>query len=172
MKGGELTRQGLHKIRFNIILNALGLSGDGEKVETEFRNALFNIAEPVEGAFDLVKYLSSKYKVYSASNAIYLQQINRLKISGMFDYFSGLFVSEVIGHQKPTKEFFDYCYDNLKGIKKEQTIMIGDSLSADISGANDYGIKSIWLNSGGKINQTEIKPDFTVKKLEQIKNIL
>ncbi len=169
---GELTRQELHKIRFNTIFNALGISGDGEKVETEFRNALYNIAEPVDDALDLVKYLSSKYKVYSASNAIYNQQINRLKIAGMHKYFSGFFVSEIIGHQKPSKEFFDYCFNNLKDVKIDQTIMIGDSLTADILGAKNYGIKCIWFNRQTNKNEIEITPDFTVEKLEQIKNIL
>ncbi len=168
---GELTRQGLHKVRFKSIFEVLGISGDAEKTETEFRKSLFNIAEPVDGALDLVKYLSSKYKVYSASNAIYNQQINRLKIAGLIEYFSGFFVSEKIGHQKPTKEFFDYCFNNLT-VKKEQAIMIGDSLTADILGANNYGIKSVWLDRGLGQNAGEIKPDFTVQALHQIKNIL
>lgn len=169
---GEITRQDLHKIRFNIIFKALGITGDGEKTETEFRNALYNIAETVDGASELVKYLSSKYKVYSASNAIYNQQLNRLKMAGLYDYFSGFFVSEKIGHQKPTKEFFDYCYDNIGGLEKEQIIMIGDSLTADIIGAKNYGIKSIWFNRDKKQNDLTIVPDFTVNKLEEIKNIL
>lgn len=169
---GELTRQELHKIRFQTIFNVLGIKGDGEKTEIEFRKALFNIAEPVDGALEIVKYLSSKYKVYSASNAIYNQQINRLNIAGMFKYFSGFFVSEIIGHQKPTKEFFDYCFKNLNGIKKEQAIMIGDSLTADILGAKNYGIKSVWFNRKAQKNVQKITPDFTVDNLEQIKNIL
>lgn len=169
---GEITRQDLHKIRFNIIFKALGIEGDGEKTETEFRNALYSIAETVDGANELVKYLSSKYKVYSASNAIYNQQLNRLKMAGLYDCFSGFFVSEKIGHQKPTKEFFDYCFNNLGGLEKEQVIMIGDSLTADIIGAKNYGIKSIWFNKDKKQNDLTIVPDFTVNKLEEIKNIL
>ena len=169
---GELTRQELHKIRFNTIFKALGTSGDGEKVETEFRNALYNIAEPVDGAQELVKYLSSKYKVYSASNAIYNQQINRLKKSGMHKYFSDFFVSEIIGYQKPSKEFFDYCFTKLKDVKIDQTIMIGDSLTADIFGAKNYGIKCVWFNRDKKQIDTEFAPDYTIEKLEQIKNIL
>ena len=169
---GELTRQGLHKIRFNTIFNVLGIVADGEMAETEFRNSLFNIAETVDGAVELVKYLSSKYKVYSASNAIYKQQLNRLKMAGLYDYFSDFFVSEIIGHQKPTKEFFDYCFSKLEGLNKEQTIMIGDSLTADILGAKNYGIKCIWFNRDKKQNELSVSPDFMVYSLEEIKNIL
>ena len=90
----------------------------------------------------------------------------------MYEYFSGFFVSEKIGHQKPTKEFFDHCFSNLEDISIDQVVMIGDSLSADIMGAKNYGIKCIWFCRGKKQNNTEIMPDFTVEKLEQIKNIL
>lgn len=169
---GELTREGLHKIRFYTIFNALGISADGEKAETEFRKALFNIAVSVEGALDLVQYLSKKYQLYCASNAIYNQQINRLKLSKMHDYFSGFFISEKIGHQKPTKEFFDFCFANMNGITPSQSIMIGDSLTADILGAKNYGLKSIWYNHLNKENDSLILPDYVVKKLSQIKNIL
>ena len=169
---GELTREGLHKIRFNTIFKVLGITGDGVKTEIEFRKALFNIAVPVEGAQELVKYLSKKYKVYCASNAIYNQQINRLKLSNMHDYFSGFFISEKIGKQKPSKEFFDYCFNNLDGIKPEETIVVGDSLTADVLGAKNYGLKSIWYNAFNVENKAKITPDYTVNELLQIKDIL
>ena len=169
---GELTRQGLHKVRFSIIFNALNITGDSDKAEVEFRKALFDIAETVDGAVELLKYLSQKYKIYCASNAIYNQQINRLKIAQMHDYFEGFFISEIIGVQKPTKEFFDYCFEHMNGITKEQTIMIGDSLTADIIGAKNYRIKSIWYNHLKKPNKTDIVPDYEVASLLDIKNII
>ena len=169
---GELTREGLHKIRFNTIFNVLGITADGIKAETEFRKALFNIAVPVDGALELLQYLSKKYKLYCASNAIYNQQINRLTLSNMIDYFSGFFISEKIGHQKPTKEFFDHCLNNLNGVKVSEIIMIGDSLTADILGAKNYGIKSIWYNAQNKENKNKVQPEYTVNKLLQIKEIL
>ena len=169
---GELTREGLHKIRFNTIFKVLGITADGIKAETEFRKALFNIAVPVDGALELVRYLSKKYKLYCASNAIYNQQINRLTLSNMHDYFSGFFISEKIGKQKPSKEFFDYCFNNLEGINVNETIMIGDSLTADILGAKNYGIKSIWYNAFNKENKSNVNPDYTVNELLQIKDIL
>ena len=169
---GELTRLGLHKVRFYIIFDALGIKGDGDKAEIEFRKALFNVAEKVDGANELLEYLSKKYTLYCASNAIYNQQINRLKIAKMHDYFDGFFISETIGVQKPTKEFFDYCFKNMNGITKEQTIMIGDSLTADIIGAKNYGIKSIWYNHLKRENKTEILPDYEVASLLEIKNII
>ncbi len=169
---GELTREGLHKVRFHIIFDSLGITGDGDKAEIEFRKALFNVAETVDGANELLEYLSKKYLLFCASNAIYDQQINRLKLAKMHDYFKGFFISEKIGFQKPTKEFFDYCFSNMNGITKDQTIIIGDSLTADIIGAKNYGLKSIWYNHSNKQNKTQILPDYEVASLLEIKNII
>lgn len=169
---GELTRQGLHQIRFKIIFDVLNLNGNDLKAEEEFRKALFNVAVAVDGAKDLVEHLAKKYKLYCASNAIYNQQINRLKLAGMHDNFEDFFISERIGYQKPTKEFFDYCFSQMGGICPSETIMIGDSLTADITGAKKYGIKSIWYNHLKKENDSDIFPDFSVDSLSQIKKIL
>ena len=90
----------------------------------------------------------------------------------MHDYFSDFFISEKIGHQKPTKEFYDYCFSHMQGVSAKETVMIGDSLTADILGANNYGIKSIWYNHLGKENKTNIFPTYQVNNLNQIKNLL
>ena len=74
--------------------------------------------------------------------------------------------------QKPTKEFFDYCFKHMNGITKDQTIMIGDSLTADILGAKNYGITCVWYNAFNHENKTGVIPDYTVYHLLQIKDIL
>lgn len=168
---GELDREGLHKIRFNLVLDALGLKGDGPLIEKRFREILFDTAVAVDGAVDILKYLSEKYNVYAASNAIYLQQINRLTKTGMIGYLSDLFISEKLGVTKPTKEFFDACIIGAKA-KIEETVMIGDSISADIVGAKEYGLKTIWYNHNNEPKENGKIADFIVDSLEEIKNIL
>ncbi|MBQ8427516.1 MAG: YjjG family noncanonical pyrimidine nucleotidase [Clostridia bacterium] len=168
---GELDRPGLHKIRFNLVLEALGLKGDGPLIEKRFREILFDTAIAVDGARDTLKYLASKYKVYAASNAIYLQQINRLTKTNMIEFFSGLFISEKLGVTKPTKEFFDACMLGANA-KKEETVMIGDSISADIIGAKEYGLKTVWYNHNKESKNVGEIADYIVNNLVEIKNIL
>ncbi len=167
---GELDRPGLHKIRFNLVFNELGIDFDGPTFEKQFLANLFHVACPVDGAKEILTYLSSKYPVYAASNAIYDQQINRLTKTGMIDCFKGLFISEKIGFQKPTKEFFDVCFNALGGVKPSEVAMIGDSLTADINGGKDYGMVTCWYNHDGSDKQSE-KADYKIDSLYQIKNI-
>ena len=168
---GTLTREELWEVRFNKILDALGLKGDGPKIEKEFRRVLFDCAILVDGAIELLIYLSKKYKIYAATNAIYNQQINRLTKAGIIKYFDGIFVSEKIGHQKPTKAFFDYCFNQMDEINPEETVMIGDSLTADIEGGLSYGMHTIWFNKAEK-SSCKVHPHFIVKTLNEIKSIL
>ena len=166
---GEMTRETLHKIRWNTIFKLYGTQFDGETFEKKFIDNLFDCAVPVIGAKDILEYLSKKYAIYGASNAFYNQQVNRLKIADMLQYFKGLFVSETVGFTKPEKGFFDYCFSNIP-YTKDETMMIGDSLSADIDGGKDYGLTTCWFNfSGQKISAP--KADFIVYKLEDIKKI-
>ena len=87
-------------------------------------------------------------------------------------YFDDIFVSEDIGIPKPAKEFFDYCFKNLDNPDKNDVVLIGDSLSADILGGLNYGIDTIWFNKNNEPVNDDIKPTYTVNKLKDIENIL
>ncbi len=166
---GELTKFELHRIRFNMIFERIGISFDGETFEKTFREFLRKSFEKVDGAEELLKYLSTKYSVFAVSNASHKEQLQRLELAGLSKYVKDCFVSEAIGAEKPSAKFFDFCFEKSK-VKKEQTIMIGDSLTADIVGGKDYGLKTIWFNKFNK--KLSPLPDFTVTNLIEIKNIL
>ncbi len=171
---GEITRKELHRDRFNIIFKDLGIDFDGYTIEQEFLDQLFNVAIPVDGALETLKYLSEKYKVYTASNALHLQQINRLTISGLMPYVSKTFISEVIGYPKPSPEFFKACFEGIKPIEINQTIMIGDSLNADIMGGKNCGLTTIYFNYNKKPIPEDKRGycDYVVDNLLEIKNII
>lgn len=170
----EITRQDIFDVRFKTVLTEFGLTDHVYKsadIETEFRAKLFVLAQTVDGAKELLKYLSNKYKIYAASNAIYNQQINRLKLADLYKYFSGVFVSESIGFNKPSKEFFTECMEKAN-TTAENSVMIGDSISADIIGAKNVGMKTIWYNHNKAVTPSEKPYDFYVEKLDEIKDIL
>ncbi len=169
----EITKEQLRFVRWNLIFERLGIENcDGHSFETRFENIIAESAFHVDGAEALIKYLAEKYKVFVVTNGFLKTQQNRVKIGGFSDYLSGLFVSEKIGFPKPQKEFFDYCI-NETGIKeKSEVALIGDSLSADISGGVDYGFTTIWFNAAGEEAPKSFTPSHTVKTLGEIMNIL
>ena len=95
----------------------------------------------------------------------------------MLPYFSDLFISEEIGSSKPSESFFDACIDRLNQ-KLEQKIepceimIIGDSLSSDMSGGIKCGIKTCLYNPDKKSIPSEMNIDYQVTSLTEIKSIL
>lgn len=172
LEKGEITKGELRANRWNIILNRLGIDYDGTVIEEMFENGVAQGAYPVEGAYGLLDYLSPKYDLYIISNGFRSVQENRLKIGDFRKYFKNVFVSEDIGIQKPAKEFFDYCFRKAKIQNTEDVVLIGDSLSADITGGKNYGIDTVWFNRNNEVPPEDIKPTYTVKELKEIENIL
>ena len=73
--------------------------------------------------------------------------------------------------KKPAASIFHKAL-KLADVKPEEALHIGDSLAADIAGANDMGILSVWVNPKGADNQTDIEPDYEVKDTVELKEIL
>lgn len=168
---GKLTREKLHEIRWEIIFNKLNVNYNPQHFEKDFVYSLRFVAIPVDGALELIDYLKAKYPLYIASNASAEQQRIRLKNSNLTPKFKDIFLSEEIGKAKPTKEFFDFCLSKINANRNE-IFMIGDSLSADIIGARNYGLKTIWYNHNNIPIPKEKSWDYNVSKLLEIKNIL
>ncbi len=167
-----IEREDIFRMRFPLLFEEFNIQADGIAFEDAFQKYFMLECEPVEGAKDFVDYLCSKYEVYIVSNSMELTQKSRLKKAGLDNCFKEIFVSDVVGHQKPTKEFFDHCICKIKDFNHEETIIIGDSLSSDIQGGINAGIKTCWFNPKHKVNDRNLRCDYEISKLEDIKKIL
>ena len=172
LEEGEITKADLRANRWNIILGKLGIDYDGTIIEEEFEKGVAQGAYAVEGAYELLDYLYPKYELYIVSNGFRFVQESRLKIGDFRKYFKDIYLSEDVGVQKPAKEFFDYCFGKLGQPPKEDIILIGDSLSADIIGGLNYGIDSVWFNKNGDKLPEDINPTYIINKLKEIEDIL
>ena len=178
IEDGSLTFDELQKIRFNKIFEAIGgIDFDGVVFEKYFREFLNESAIPIEGAADMLEYLSEKYILCTASNGPYNQQVHRLEIAGMLKYFRHHFISEKIGFSKPAKEFFDIALAELNAEQKargdaeilpSEILIIGDSLTSDMAGGIGSGMKTCWFDRGRKGNTKGKDVDYVVNNLVEI----
>ena len=96
-------------------------------------------------------------------------QKNRLKLCGIDKYLSGNFVSQAIGFRKPDSKFFEYVENNIPNFDKEKTLLVGDSLSADIAAAK-YGYHTCYINRQNiAIPDDKIKPEFEINYFYELK---
>ncbi len=167
-----LTHAELHGIRFRLIFKALGLAGDFARAEEEFRAYLRTAAVPVKGAHEVLEALNAAgYRLFCASNASHKEQGNRLKKAGLLPYIEEVFVSSDIGAPKPSREFFSACLARA-GLTAGECVMIGDNLFADVGGAINVGMRTVWLNSTGTSLSGGISPDAVVSSLLEVKSLL
>lgn len=125
----------------------------------------------INGAEDVLRQLSEKYRLYIASNGYTSIQMSRIVSADIAKYFSGIFISEAIGYEKPDTRFFEACFVSIQNFCRDETIMIGDSLTADIKGGKNAGIRTIWYNPKC-ITAADIMPDWQIQGLVELNSLL
>ena len=172
IEDGLLTVDELHRTRWAGIFRDFGIEADGPAFENDFIAGLRETSVPVSGANEAMEYLHSRYKVYVVSNASNLQQTTRLRKAGLMQYVDGVFGSLDIGFIKPSREYFDYCFSQLAGTTPQQTVIIGDSLNADIIGGTAYGLHTIWFNIRNVEPSDSTFTDYTIYSLGELGSML
>lgn len=168
LEQGVLTRKEVINSRFEILFSELGkniLPEDANKVYWDYLSQGYDY---IDGAEELLIKIYKKYDLYAVSNGSTVVQKRRIRGTGVDRFFKDIFISEIIGYDKPSIEFFNACFSKIDGFKKEEAIIIGDSLSADIKGGKNAGVKTCWFNPRGK----EGEADFIIRSLKEIPNLL
>ena len=172
---GELTKPELKRTRFKKFFEAINFRCDTDPftVNEKYLSLLGEGGNTLEGAVELCRELKEKgYDLYIVTNGIEKTQKNRLTKSGLLPFFTEIFVSETIGHQKPKKEYFDYVLSHIKEKDIDKIILVGDSLTSDIKGAMNVGLESVWLNLKGQELPEEYKPDYVISDVREVRGIL
>ena len=77
-----------------------------------------------------------------------------------------------MGADKPSKAFFDACFAAIPGFRLEETVMVGDSLTSDIRGARNVGLRSCWYNPQYLPPRPDIPADYTIGALPELPPLL
>ncbi|MFE6137904.1 YjjG family noncanonical pyrimidine nucleotidase [Bacillus sp. NPDC057893] len=163
---GEIARNEIINTRFSILFKEYGEEVDGILFENNYRSYLEEGNQLMQGAFEFINQIQSKYDLYIVTNGISKTQDKRLRNAGLHSLFKDIFVSEDTGFQKPMKEYFDYVFERIPNFVSEEGLIIGDSLSADIKGGYVAGIDTCWFNPEKKSNDSEIMPTYEVHNFE------
>lgn len=103
-----------------------------------------------DGTFEILDYLKGKYKLHIITNGFEEIQSKKMMNSNIYHYFDKVITSESVGVKKPNSKVFTYALDLAKA-DKENSIMIGDNIEADINGALKVGMKAIHCNFENEI---------------------
>ena len=169
---GEVTKDFLVVQRYRDFLAAIGLERSAEGCNHTHLTTLgiSNVLLPY--AEEVCRELSRTHRLYLVTNAVASVQRERLRRSTIVPYITDAFISEEAGAAKPSTDYFDYVFAHIDGITRENCIVIGDSLSSDIKGANNYGLPCCWYNPKGVARPSDLRIDYEITDLRQLFDIV
>ncbi len=171
LERGELSRAEVLTGRFDVLFRELGAHKSSAETQRIYERRL-SLEHPfIDGAPELLSELFGKYKLYIVSNGTAVVQERRICDSGIEKYFDGIFISQLVGADKPSREFFDRCFSQIEGFERESAIIVGDSLTSDIQGGKNAGILTCHFNPRGK-RRDDITPDYEIKTLTELPQLL
>lgn len=169
---GEISREEVKVGRYRELFKTIGVECDPVKATAYYESMLAIGHYFMPGAPELLEELYRKYRLYIVSNGTAKVQEGRIGSSGITKYMDGIFISQLLGANKPDKQFFDICFAEIPDFSLSETVIIGDSLSSDIKGGINAGITTVWFNPKGIENDNDIKPDYTIKELSEVPGLL
>ncbi|RKR81498.1 putative hydrolase of the HAD superfamily [Mucilaginibacter gracilis] len=154
---GKITKEALRETRFKKTFLDLGLRP--EVIPLQFEDDYVNICPTktnlFEGAHQTLQYLHGKYTMHLITNGFKESQAMKIKGAGIGQYFDQIIVSEDVGVNKPDPAIFKHAL-HLAGAEKESSLMIGDSVEADIRGALGFGMDAIYFNPAGLVKPADV----------------
>ena len=172
LERGELTRAEVLVNRFQILFEEYGVSCDAAAVARSYEENLSIGHYFLPGAEEAVERLSQKYRLFLASNGTAKVQAGRMTSANLYRFFEKVFVSEEIGHNKPSKQYFDLAFAQIPGFDPSKAMIVGDSLTSDIRGGINAGIRTCWVNPQHLSADPEIPADFEIESLSQLEALL
>ncbi|MCR5808922.1 MAG: YjjG family noncanonical pyrimidine nucleotidase [Clostridiales bacterium] len=124
-----------------------------------------------DDSINIVRALKGRVLQYVISNGTVVAQTKKLRLSGLGELMDGIFLSEEIGFEKPNIGFFVPVFKTVPAAPSEM-LVVGDSLTSDIKGANNAGIPACWYNPHKKTAPEGYRIDYEISDLREIFGIL
>ena len=171
LERGELTRDQVLVQRFDVLFREFGMEVDAVKCARTYGRLLGVGHYFLPGAEEAVKQLSGKYRLFLTSNGTASVQKGRMTSANLYRWFEKVFISQEIGHNKPAKAYFEACFAQIPGFDRNRAMIVGDSLTSDILGGINAGIKTCWVNPFHR-DCGQIKPDYEIEALAKLPKLL
>ena len=172
MELGKMTRPQVLTGRFRVLFEELGVQADPETVTAKYTENLSIGHYFLPGAEEAVEQLSKKYRLFLASNGTASVQKGRMTSANLYRFFEKVFVSQEIGHNKPSKAYFDACFSQIPDFDPSKAMIVGDSLTSDMKGGINAGIRTCWVNPGHAPRNPAIPVDYEIEALAQLPALL
>ena len=163
----QITRSGgayaaIHNrmIRFQMILERVGMPIlYAPEMSDLYWTVFLSDCRPVPGVRETLEALRENYVVGVGTNMTADYQFRKLQKLGLLDLIDFMVSSEEVSAEKPEKRLFDECAKKA-GCAASECVFVGDSLSHDVRGAANAGMRAVWISPPpGHVGTPKPAPD-------------
>ena len=168
---GEINKEELRRARFADTFSELGI--EPNLFPIEFEESYLRICPRKTNLFphthEVLAYLKGKYSLHLISNGFKEASLIKIANSNLEKYFQTVVISELVGVHKPHPEIFHHAVANAQTLIPE-SVMIGDSIEADIRGAQGVGMDAVFFNPKKQYIPEDIRR--SIVSLEELTQLL
>ena len=163
----KVTKSNLRYGRLRETFDKIGVKVEDEMIyhlSESYIDHLSTFNHLFDGTFEILNYLKDKYQLHIITNGFEEAQDKKMTTSNIKPYFKTVTNSEMVGVKKPNPKIFNFALDWAKA-KPHESVMIGDSLEADIEGAHNIGMDTIHFDYKDTHNNHKYKRITNLKTL-------
>lgn len=172
LEEGKLSREEVLVSRFEILFRERGIQASAQAVCDAYESSLAVGHRFMPGAEEALRELAGKHRLYLASNGSAPVQAARIRSAGLAPLLDGIFISAEIGADKPSLAYFERCFAQIPGFARDRAIIVGDSLTSDIRGGLNAGIKTCWYDPWYRPERADIVPNYTIRHMKELPSLL
>ena len=173
LERGEITKAEVLIGRYRAFFAEVGVDPSlAEAFNAKYQLALGDTVVYRDDSLNLVRSLHGRVKQYVVSNGTIIAQTKKLERSGLGRWMDGIFLSEELGAEKPSPAFFERVFAALPDIRKEDMLIVGDSLTSDMKGGIAAGISTCWYNPQSLPRPADMAVDHEITDLHEVLSLL
>ena len=169
---GQITAEQLRIRRFESLFQAIQLPILPHVFSTLYLQHLATGTDLIEGAHEVLSALHRTYQLAIITNGLRDVQRPRLAQSTIGRYFAELIISEEVGAVKPDPAIFAAAFARLGNPQRADVLLIGDSLTSDIQGGQNYGLDTCWFNPTRQPHTPGLTSTYEIQHLAELKQLL
>jgi len=168
---GEIGTDYVQTERFSALFRTLGQNFNGTDANGVYQEALKEQCQLMPYALEVCRELSTFTTLVIVTNGVGMTQKARIAKSEIANYISLVVVSEDVGFQKPSINFFNEVFSRLNNPNLSDILIVGDSLASDIQGGINAGIRTCYYVPESEGVITDITPDYVINDLRKLVKI-
>ena len=169
---GRISQERLRAERFHRLFEVIGAQLAPEAFSVRYLRNLAKETGLIDGAEEVVRALYGRVGLVLITNGLQDVQRARFARSAIGDCFSEVVISEEVGAAKPQREIFDVAFQRMGQPRLEEVLIVGDSLTSDIEGGNNYGIDTCWFNPHSSPRDPAIHADYEIGDLRELLSLM